>query len=238
MPPMSSQPHSAASFKPQRPRNQPSTSATTRAMRHDAALADIYFVNPSLGWAVGDRGVIWHTDDGGSTWRQQASPVSCNLSAVFFVDNKRGWAVGGESQLGTRGHARRRAPHRRRRRNLDTNPAARLAAAKRREILRPRTRHRVRRLCILLIHPAFLPRATAATPGSHCPPTQPATGSPAISSIPISAPSPAPPAKSPRWPRRKLVHSPLANVVAAFRFAQCASSRQPVAGPSATADSC
>ena len=74
-----------------------------RAMRYDAALADICVRNEVLGWAVGDRGVIWHTDDAGITWKQQASPVSCHLSAVFFIDGQRGWIVGGECRPGTAG---------------------------------------------------------------------------------------------------------------------------------------
>ena len=78
-------------------------SATTPAMRYDAALADIGVRNEVLGWAVGDRGVIWHTDDAGATWKQQASPVSCHLSAVFFIDGRRGWIVGGECRPGTAG---------------------------------------------------------------------------------------------------------------------------------------
>ena len=69
-----------------------------RAFRNDATLNDIVFATPKSGWAVGDRGVIWHTDDAGTTWRQQAAPVSCTLSAVFFVDSRRGWTVGGECQ--------------------------------------------------------------------------------------------------------------------------------------------
>lgn len=82
------------------------TSSIVRAFRNDAALADVYFVNPTSGWAVGDRGVIWHTDDGGTSWRQQASTVSCHLGSVFFIDGRRGWAVGGESRpdrAGSRG---------------------------------------------------------------------------------------------------------------------------------------
>jgi photosystem II stability/assembly factor-like uncharacterized protein len=68
----------------------------TIAFRNDAAINDVAFVDPSTGWAVGDRGVIWHTTDGGTTWRQQSSPVSCRLSSACFIDAHRGWAVGGE----------------------------------------------------------------------------------------------------------------------------------------------
>ncbi len=34
------------------------------AMLADAQLADVAFVDRAHGWAVGDRGVIWHTTDG------------------------------------------------------------------------------------------------------------------------------------------------------------------------------
>ena len=61
----------------------------------DAELTDIFFLDPDTGWAVGDRGVIWHTDDAGRKWRLQSSPVNCRLESVFFVDHRRGWAVGG-----------------------------------------------------------------------------------------------------------------------------------------------
>lgn len=70
----------------------------TRAFRNDATLNSLSFINPSTGWAVGDRGVIWHTEDTGETWRQQTSPISCSLNAVFFVDAHHGWAVGGQCQ--------------------------------------------------------------------------------------------------------------------------------------------
>ena len=34
-------------------------------MREDAELAAVWFLDADRGWAVGDRGVIWHTSDGG-----------------------------------------------------------------------------------------------------------------------------------------------------------------------------
>jgi photosystem II stability/assembly factor-like uncharacterized protein len=82
---------------PQAPSSAQPT-AITRAFRNDAALNSLSFINQSTGWAVGDRGVIWHTEDAGATWRQQQSPVSSSLNAVFFVDAHRGWAVGGQCQ--------------------------------------------------------------------------------------------------------------------------------------------
>jgi hypothetical protein len=48
-------------------------------MRADARLAEVSFVDPLHGWAVGDRGTIWHTDDGGNAWHLQRSGVSCRL---------------------------------------------------------------------------------------------------------------------------------------------------------------
>ncbi|MBI1903384.1 MAG: hypothetical protein HYS13_19965 [Planctomycetia bacterium] len=70
---------------------------STPAMREDAQLRDLFFLDPDLGWAVGDRGVIWHTADGGRTWRLQASGVDCALRSVWFSDPDNGLAVGGES---------------------------------------------------------------------------------------------------------------------------------------------
>jgi photosystem II stability/assembly factor-like uncharacterized protein len=70
----------------------------TRAFRNDAALNDIAFVDQRFGWAVGDRGAIWHSDDAGTTWRQQQSPASCTLNSICMLDARRGWAVGGQNQ--------------------------------------------------------------------------------------------------------------------------------------------
>ena len=53
------------------------------------------FVDAEQGWAVGDRGAIWHTDDGGRRWTPQDSGVSCSLLGVSLVDRDLGWAVGG-----------------------------------------------------------------------------------------------------------------------------------------------
>jgi photosystem II stability/assembly factor-like uncharacterized protein len=44
--------------------------------------------------AVGQRGHVVVSDDGGATWKQSPVPVSSDLTSVFFVDAKRGWVTG------------------------------------------------------------------------------------------------------------------------------------------------
>jgi photosystem II stability/assembly factor-like uncharacterized protein len=44
--------------------------------------------------AVGQRGHILASDDGGTTWKQSVVPVSSDLTAVFFIDKDVGWAAG------------------------------------------------------------------------------------------------------------------------------------------------
>jgi photosystem II stability/assembly factor-like uncharacterized protein/tetratricopeptide (TPR) repeat protein len=64
----------------------------------DAELTAVAFFDADRGWAVGDRGVIWHTFDGGRNWQQQRSGVACRLEAVQFLDANNGWIVGGWTQ--------------------------------------------------------------------------------------------------------------------------------------------
>ena len=63
----------------------------------DATLRDVVFVDAQHGWAVGDRGVVLATDDGGTHWYAQRSGVECPLLSVSFVDAQRGWIVGGRA---------------------------------------------------------------------------------------------------------------------------------------------
>ena len=70
-----------------------------RHMLEDAQLNDVAFVDSLHGWAVGTRGAIWHTADGGRSWQLQRSGVECVLESVSFVDQRTGWAVGGATEL-------------------------------------------------------------------------------------------------------------------------------------------
>ncbi len=64
-------------------------------LEDDAQLHDVRFVGSKIGWAVGDRGVIWNTTDGGASWHLQPSGVDCPLYAVCFLTSRVGWAAGG-----------------------------------------------------------------------------------------------------------------------------------------------
>ncbi|MEO8524337.1 MAG: YCF48-related protein [Caldimonas sp.] len=44
--------------------------------------------------AVGERGCVALSDDGGRSWKQARAPVSSTLTSVRFVDANGGWAVG------------------------------------------------------------------------------------------------------------------------------------------------
>ncbi|MEX2173131.1 MAG: YCF48-related protein [Pirellulaceae bacterium] len=77
-------------------RAQPAASPPTALA--DAELAAITFVDADRGWAVGDRGAIWHSVDGGRNWSLQNSGVTCRLEAVQFLDANNGWIVGGWTQ--------------------------------------------------------------------------------------------------------------------------------------------
>ena len=63
--------------------------------KNDARLNDVLFQSPSLGWAVGDRGTIWRTTNGGERWELVETPTDANLFAVSFLDENFGLAVGG-----------------------------------------------------------------------------------------------------------------------------------------------
>ncbi len=49
--------------------------------------------------AVGERGHVLLSDDGGAQWRQVAVPTSATLTATFFVDERSGWAVGHDAVI-------------------------------------------------------------------------------------------------------------------------------------------
>lgn len=79
-----------------------SPAAQPTPIEDDANLHDVQFIGTRIGWAVGDHGVIWHTEDGGQTWDLVRSPVTCPLRSVCFLSDRVGWIAGG----GTTPHTR------------------------------------------------------------------------------------------------------------------------------------
>jgi len=82
--------------------DRPPPGATAKSTFHlpspiedDANLHDVQFVGTRHGWAVGDHGVIWHSQDGGESWEMQSSGISCPLYSVAFLSDRVGWVAGG-----------------------------------------------------------------------------------------------------------------------------------------------
>ncbi len=65
----------------------------TKALTLDVATTDGALV------AVGERGHILLSSDGGATWEQSQSPTRAGLTAVYFHDRDLGWAVGHDSAI-------------------------------------------------------------------------------------------------------------------------------------------
>ena len=58
-------------------------------------LNDIFFLNGSLGWVVGESGYSAYTMNGGQEWFISDLVTNDNLYSVHFSDTMDGWAVGG-----------------------------------------------------------------------------------------------------------------------------------------------
>ncbi len=64
----------------------------THAAAH-SVLIDVTKVGNRI-VAVGERGIIVYSDDGGRNWKQATVPTSVSLTAVKFVSPKIGWVTG------------------------------------------------------------------------------------------------------------------------------------------------
>jgi hypothetical protein len=61
-------------------------------------VRDLFFVDKSTGYLVGENGMIKKTSDGGKTWDSQESGTPLNLTTVFFINENIGFATGAYSQ--------------------------------------------------------------------------------------------------------------------------------------------
>ncbi len=58
-----------------------------------AWLHAIYFVDETRGWAVGGKGAMLQTTDGGASWQASKSPTEDTMRDMFFIDERTGWIV-------------------------------------------------------------------------------------------------------------------------------------------------
>lgn len=63
----------------------------------DAAINGLSFLGPRTGWAVGDRGTVWKTADGGENWLMVPCPVTTHWNSVCFLTDRIGWLAGGHT---------------------------------------------------------------------------------------------------------------------------------------------
>ncbi len=62
-------------------------------------INSVFFINPSLGWMVGDSGLIYATYDGGVSWSGLESKTTSNLKSIFFKTETTGWAAGANGTI-------------------------------------------------------------------------------------------------------------------------------------------
>lgn len=67
----------------------------------DATLRDVTFCGDRIGLAVGDRGVVWRTSDGGRSWRFVRSGTTASLRSVQLLTDRLGWAIGYQIDAGS-----------------------------------------------------------------------------------------------------------------------------------------
>ena len=62
-------------------------------------LYDVSAVDAATVWAVGEKGTIIKTMDGGNSWETQTSGTTCELWGVDAADANTAWAVGGDGTI-------------------------------------------------------------------------------------------------------------------------------------------
>lgn len=88
---------------------QEGLSADEALLAQEPVLYDVKFVDRKVGWIVGEFGNVWHTTDGGQTWKTQQESLigdeildSLDLPTFFgaaFSDAENGVAVGLDTRI-------------------------------------------------------------------------------------------------------------------------------------------
>ena len=62
-------------------------------------ILDLHFADTMHGWAVGGKGTVLKTENGGSRWESQRNLSNKHLWGVYFADPAHGWIVGEEGEI-------------------------------------------------------------------------------------------------------------------------------------------
>jgi len=71
-------------------------SSTAWTRQHTSSLAwlhAVFFLNPNQGWAVGSRGTVLSTNDGGKSWQAKAQPTEDTIRDIYFSDDRNGLLI-------------------------------------------------------------------------------------------------------------------------------------------------
>jgi photosystem II stability/assembly factor-like uncharacterized protein len=58
-----------------------------------AWMHSVFFLNENRGWAVGSRGTLLGTDNGGNNWQLLKRPTEDIIRDIYFTDENNGWLV-------------------------------------------------------------------------------------------------------------------------------------------------
>lgn len=67
----------------------------------DTYYKDVHYLNPQDAWAVGQGGIIVHSNSGGDSWDIQYEKPEYSFAGVHFVDDQTGYVVGWSEVLKT-----------------------------------------------------------------------------------------------------------------------------------------
>src|SRR5688500_7889548 len=56
-------------------------------------LRPVFFLDHNRGWAVGSKGTLLKTVDGGLNWKPHAAPTTAIVRDINFLDEQNGWLV-------------------------------------------------------------------------------------------------------------------------------------------------
>ncbi len=76
---------------------QPPDQTCEAKFRHN--MFAVHFADAMKGWACGDDGLVYHTIDGGFSWKTQPIDTRESLFSVSFTNTETGWVVGNKGLI-------------------------------------------------------------------------------------------------------------------------------------------